>query len=93
MGCNERLRMYEEKAQLLLDTFSSAYNFTSAHKHSNNKFVNSKVNQFKSYMLLNSENVSVISLKSPGLDDVPNVLIESLPSNSIKLVLIFLNAV
>ena len=38
----------EEKEQLLSDTFSSTYNLTFAYENSNDKFVNSKVNQFKS---------------------------------------------
>ena len=52
----------EEKAQLLSDIIVSAYNLTSAYMHSNDKFFNSKVNQFKSAYTTYSENIFLISL-------------------------------
>lgn len=101
---NRKIVTDNEKAEQLSITFSASNNLTCTYKHSIDKVVNSEVDRFKraevdSHVVpstsLNELNFLIASLratKSPGLDDVSNVLIKNLPPKAVQLLVIIFNS-
>lgn len=101
---NQQIRIDVEKAELLADTFLRGNNLTSGYKHSVDRTVNSKVNRFKreanntdgailtSINELTSIIKSLKTSKSPGLDNISNLLIKKLPTKAIDLLVVLFNS-
>lgn len=101
---NTKIITDNEKSELLAETFSAANNLTSNYSHSFDKTVNSSANKLKKANVL-FENSNLISFneinslisqlnatKSPGLDDVSNILIKNLPSKAVQCIMIIFNS-
>lgn len=94
----------EEKAKLLADTFSAANNTTTNYKHSVEKLVKSKINSFtreelsiEDAVFTSLDELSIIihslkSSKSPGLDNISNLLIKNLPMKAFRLLVTVFNS-
>lgn len=101
---NASISSDENKAQILADTFAASNGLTSNYKHSFDKVVNSVVNRFKNEGR-NSEGAIFTSLdelrsiikplktsKSPGLDNVSNLLIKKLPEKALAILVKIFNS-
>lgn len=85
------------KAEILANTFSQANKLTINYKKSIDNLMNSRVSDFKSesiclqsvnYTTFNEISNIISTLKvseSPGLDNVPNLLLKKLPAKALKL--------
>lgn len=93
-----------EKADILANTFAKSHILTMNYSHSFDNRVISTVNNFKAEppttdgaILITFDELSKVlstlkTSKSPGFDNVPNILLKKLPDKAIKLLVILFNS-
>lgn len=101
---NTRITSDSQKAEILAKSFEQANNLTTNYKHSNDTSVNAIVKNFKkenpdsvnailtSFSELNYLVSSLKSSKSPGFDNVPNLLLKKLPAKALNLLVLIFNS-
>lgn len=101
---NRKINTDEEKAEILADTFATANNITCNYKHSIDKTVNATVTRFKAESidsegddLTTFDEISYListlkATKTPGLDNISNILIKNLPIKAIQILVVIFNS-
>lgn len=93
-----------EKAQLLANTFVAANNLSTHFSHSQDRYVNAKVNnilyqppttegaRFTTISEISNCIATLKISKSPGLDQISNLLIKNLPHKALQLLVLIFNS-
>lgn len=104
MHGNTKLISDTEKSEILAETFAKSNKLTSNYSHPSDKRINSIVLNFKLNPIYNG-GTSLITInevknvlhnlktsKSPGFDNIPNLLLKQLPEMAIKLLTVIFNS-
>lgn len=101
---NTKLTSDTDKAEALANTFAQSNNLTSHYKHSIDKHITKTISDFKNSnpSLHTAEFTSICEVqnilsslkpsKSPGFDNVSNVLLKKLPFKALKLLVMIFNS-
>lgn len=101
---NDKLVSDSEKAESLANTFSQSHYLTMNYAHPSESKINNRAEKFKreppnvnnAEYITESELKNILlqlkSSKSPGFDDVPNILLKNLPEKALKLLVTIFNS-